>query len=385
MPHRLTITLSETAQSGNETSLLAVDRVVSDLRRGQIVLIEGENKGLTLAMAAEGATPQRLEKMQAYAGQAARLLLTARRVESLGLGKSENPAVFVSLNEEMTPDWIEALANPLASFKAEDKDKIIRQDAELKSGENAAIGLAKLARLLPACFTVRFNPDLCPPEGRSWALEQGLTFVKADDVFSYEEKAAYSLRVVSDAKVPLEQAADTKIVAFRPADGGAEHFAIIIGDPKPEDPALIRIHSECFTGDLLGSLRCDCGDQLRGGIQNIADQGSGILLYLAQEGRGIGLVNKLRAYKLQDSGHDTFDANELLGFEADERVYLPAAQMLTQLGINKVRLLTNNPEKVRVLQACGVDVVERVQHAFPSNTHNEPYIFAKATKGGHYL
>jgi len=190
---------------------------------------------------------------------------------------------------------------------------------------------------------------------------------------------------VSDASVPLADAQDTKIVAFRPADGGIEHLAITVGDPDPKDPVLIRIHSECFTGDLVGSLRCDCGDQLRGGIRTIAKHGSGIVLYLAQEGRGIGLVNKLRAYKLQDQGNDTFDANELLGFDADERVYQPAAQMLSHLGVNRVRLLTNNPEKVSVLQACGVEVTERVEHAFPTNKHNEPYLFAKATKGGHYL
>jgi GTP cyclohydrolase II len=147
----------------------------------------------------------------------------------------------------------------------------------------------------------------------------------------------------------------------------------------------VRLHSECFTGDLLGSLRCDCGDQLRGAIAEIARAGSGVLLYLAQEGRGIGLVNKLRAYQLQDDGFDTVDANEQLGFDADERVYLPAAEMLRQLGFERVRLLTNNPEKVAAMTRCGIGVVERVPHVFPANGHNERYLRTKATRSGHWL
>ena len=146
---------------------------------------------------------------------------------------------------------------------------------------------------------------------------------------------------------------------------------------------LTRIHSECFTGDLLGSLRCDCGDQLRGAIAEISAAGAGVLLYLAQEGRGIGLVNKLRAYTLQDDGYDTMDANEQLGFDADERVFLPAARMLQILGFNQVNLMTNNPQKVTGLEACGVYVVERVTHTFPSNKHNEGYLRTKAARGGH--
>jgi GTP cyclohydrolase II len=187
------------------------------------------------------------------------------------------------------------------------------------------------------------------------------------------------------APVPLEGAEDAVVHAFRPADGGKEHLAIVIGDPVKDSPVLTRLHSECLTGDLLGSLRCDCGDQLRGAIQAIAAAGGGILLYLAQEGRGIGLVNKLRAYRLQDEGFDTIDANERLGFDADERVYRPAATILRALGFGKVRLLTNNPAKVEGLSACGIDVVERVPHRFPANGHNETYLRTKAARAGHLL
>jgi len=212
-----------------------------------------------------------------------------------------------------------------------------------------------------------------------------LLLLDAAEIPTYQATAARSLRPVSEARVPLADAEDTRIIAFRPSDGGIEHLAILIGEPKQDSAVLVRLHSECFTGDLLGSLRCDCGDQLRGAIAEIARAGSGVLLYLAQEGRGIGLVNKLRAYQLQDNGLDTVDANEQLGFDADERVYLPAAEMLRQMGFERVRLLTNNPEKVATLIRCGITVVERVPHVFPANGHNERYLRTKATRSGHWL
>lgn len=160
-------------------------------------------------------------------------------------------------------------------------------------------------------------------------------------------------------------------------------MAIVIGEPDPADCVLVRVHSECFTGDLLGSLRCDCGDQLRGAIREIGEAGAGILLYLAQEGRGIGLINKLRAYTLQDAGLDTVDANLHLGYGPDERIYTPAAQILRELGVERVRLMTNNPDKVKALSSAGVEVVERVPHVFGSNEHNQAYLNTKATRSGH--
>jgi GTP cyclohydrolase II len=172
-------------------------------------------------------------------------------------------------------------------------------------------------------------------------------------------------------------------VAFRPLDGGTEHLALKIGQIDFDQPVLVRLHSQCLTGDLLGSLRCDCGDQLQGAIKEINAAGGGILLYLAQEGRNIGLINKLRAYALQDQGLDTVDANLALGFDADERLYRPAAEMLRQLGVGSVRLMTNNPEKLGQLEACGIKIADRVAHVFPSNQHNERYLATKAQRSGH--
>jgi GTP cyclohydrolase II len=162
-------------------------------------------------------------------------------------------------------------------------------------------------------------------------------------------------------------------------------MAMVIGNPDPSSAVLLRVHSECFTGDLLASLRCDCGDQLRGAIRTIGAAGEGLILYLTQEGRGIGLVNKLRAYALQDRGADTAAANETLGFDADERIYLPAAEILRQLGFSRVRLLTNNPGKVEALTRCDITVEERVPHSFPSNGHNAYYLETKARRFGHMI
>ncbi len=216
----------------------------------------------------------------------------------------------------------------------------------------AALALAKLGRLLPAVLAAPAVPD-----AQAVAAGLGLLSVPAQDVLDYPVGAAAGLRQVAEASVPLEDAPQSRIIAFRTADAAIEHLAIVIGNPAEAASPLVRIHSECFTGDLLGSLRCDCGSQLRGAIQRMAAEGSGVLLYLAQEGRGIGLVNKLRAYALQDRGLDTLDANRALGWGADERSFMIAATMLQILGVDRVRLLTNNPDKLAALAACGIAVV----------------------------
>jgi len=189
--------------------------------------------------------------------------------------------------------------------------------------------------------------------------------------------------------VPLESAEDARIVAFRPQDGGVEHLAVLIGRPewaagRGEAP-LVRVHSECLTGDILGSRRCDCGPQLHQAIRRMAAEGAGVLLYMAQEGRGIGLVNKLRAYRLQDGGLDTLDANRALGFGADERSFAAAATMLRALGINRIRLLTNNPDKLASLAEHGIEIAGRVSHAIAANGVNDLYLETKARRFGHIL
>ena len=248
----------------------------------------------------------------------------------------------------------------------------------------AALALAKLARLLPAVLAAPARPD-----ARGLAERAGLVMVTAEAVLAHPGDAALLLRRVAEVAVPLDGAPDARIVAFRAPEAGIEHMAILIGRPEQAasrgEAPLVRVHSECFTGDLLGSLRCDCGPQLRGAIARMAADSGGVLLYLAQEGRGIGLMNKLRAYALQDRGLDTLDANRALGWSADERNFLVAATMLRELGIDAVRLLTNNPVKVSALQQCGLRLVTREPHEFAPNGVNDHYLATKARRFGHLL
>lgn len=370
--------------SREPVSLRSVERAVADLRRGRPVAVSGGGGAAALVLAAEAATSESLHALSDTAGANPALVLTARRAAVVGLASIGLRAIVVAFDGQPPVETVHALADPLSTAVEMPAALGAVSEAAAYSCESAAVLLAKTARLLPAALVAPIrDPDA--DDLARWASRHRLLWVDAGDVFQYDFTAARTLKPVSEARVPLVGAENARIIAFRPLDGGLEHLAVIIGEPQPPAPVLTRLHSECFTGDLLGSLRCDCGDQLRGAIREINDAGGGLLLYLAQEGRGIGLVNKLRAYELQDRGFDTLEANEQLGFDADERVYVPAAQMLRQLGYAQVRLLTNNPAKVEGLARCGITVVERVPHTFPSNRHNELYMRTKAGRGGHLL
>jgi GTP cyclohydrolase II len=367
--------------SSREPSLAgrAIDAITA-LRRGEPVLLSGEGEAV-LAVAAEFVDEGNLRRLREFSTRPLRAVLTRRRAVALGLAQREglSGAVSIALAPELPAIVIRNLADPAASLGA-DPPGLGPEPAIAAGAELAAVALAKLAALLPAVLVL----PLAPAEAALARRRSDFAPVETADVLS-RRAAMTGLTQVAEARVPLADAENARLIAFRPGDGGTEHLAILIGTPAAGKPVLVRLHSECFTGDLLASLRCDCGDQLRGAIAAIAEAGGGVLLYLAQEGRGIGLVNKLRAYQLQDAGFDTVDANEQLGFDADERVYLPAAEMLRQLGFTAVRLLTNNPEKVAALERYGIDIVERVPHVFPANGHNERYLRTKATRSGHLL
>lgn len=349
--------------------LIEVDRAISELRRGAIVRVH-DDKASLLMLAAEALTPEHLGLLTRTGRSAPRLVVTGTRANVLGIDKTDRTACVVTHPQGLDLATIEFLANPLAALmQRPDLSGLVLSDADALA--RACVMLSKLSRLLPAALIVE-------GEGHSDILS-----VKASLIQDYMQNAAKALTLVSQARVPLENAENARVVAFRPRDGGIEHLAVMIGDVDSTQPVLVRLHSECFTGDLIGSLRCDCGNQLRGAIAEMSKAGSGILLYLAQEGRGIGLVNKLRAYQLQDSGFDTVDANLHLGFDSDERNYLPAAQMLRLLGVSRVRLMTNNPTKVAALAQHDIEVVERVPHIYPSNEHNDGYLRTKAAKSGH--
>jgi GTP cyclohydrolase II len=369
-------------------ALRAVHRAASELRRGTPVLLQGP-EGVLIVAAAETASARALAGIADAALAPPMLLLAPVRAAAVlqrpvpqaapGGSAAEQGAVALRLPPALLdPASLRSLADPTA-------ERLLPAEPERVAAPAlapAAIALAKLARLLPALVAA--------PASEAAAARLDLLSVAAEQVLAYPDAAARTLVRVAEARVPLEDTPEARIVAFRAADGGIEHLAILVGQPEAALAAgtapLARIHSECFTGDLLGSLRCDCGPQLRGAIKRMAeDPAGGVLLYLAQEGRGIGLVNKLRAYTLQDQGLDTLDANRALGYGADERNFWIAGEMLRAVGIGRVRLLTNNPDKLAGLAACGVEVEGREAHQFAANGVNDEYLATKAKRFGHLL
>ena len=347
----------------------SIIRAVDAFRRGKPVVVrEGRRSSLTFAVETLDVPSLRALKR---ASRTLHLVLTHARAQTLKIRLYTPAVVALEIEPDMTVEDLREIADPTNDLDSPMKGPFRALRTKLGTAHSASVRLAKLAGLLPAVVVAEAHDAAHIPT------------ITPSDIDSYDSEVARTLKLVTRARVPLEGAEIAELAAFRPSDGGPENYAIIVGTPLPHDPVLLRLHSECFTGDLLGSLKCDCGSQLRGALRAIAESGNGIILYLAQEGRGIGLINKLRSYKLQDQGFDTIIANERLGFEADERRYGIAARMLQLLGFGAVRLMTNNPDKVRRLEEAGIKVVERVPHAFPANPHNRAYLKAKAEKAGH--
>ena len=359
---------------GVTSALSKLDRAAHELRRGDAVVINSST-GRFAVLAAEAVNEQVLANLQAHTNANWRLVVTGQRAVRIGFEVDAQDCVYqLSAKQPVTAKTLHQLVDPTVALN--DGETAQPSAWQIDVGDHvdgAAVLLLKHAALLPACVAVSLGDQ---------QLHDAVEISEADIRAGISEQRE-TLHIVSRARVPLEDAENVEIVAFRPQDGGTEHLAIIVGKPDLNQPVLIRLHSECFTGDLLGSLRCDCGSQLRGAISLMAATEGGILLYLAQEGRGIGLINKLRAYQLQDSGLDTVDANFDIGFEEDERDYMPAVQILKHLNVRQVRVLTNNPRKVNALSRLGVNVVERVAHVFPANRHNRGYLMTKGTRGGH--
>lgn len=332
--------------------------------------VHGED-GTLLVLAVERADDVRLDMFDADG--MSELLLSAERAAVLKLANQRDAATPGQPVLIARAPWLDltaaiALADPANDLATPFKGPYRTRPVVAADAATAALTLARVAGLLPALFV------------RS-AGEAGAE-VAATEIAAFERED--QLAIVARARLPVAGAENADIVAFRSPADAAEHVALVIGSPDGHPP-LVRLHSECLTGDVLGSLKCDCGPQLHAAIEAIASSGWGILLYLRQEGRGIGLINKLRAYALQDQGFDTVESNLRLGFAVDARDFGIAASMLRLLSQDRVRLLTNNPAKVAGLEAAGVTVVERVAHKLPPNPHNAHYLEVKRDRTGHLL
>ncbi|MET0180535.1 MAG: GTP cyclohydrolase II [Novosphingobium sp.] len=341
------------------------------LRHGWAIRVDGAAGGLDLFPAETGF---------AEAGIGAdRLLISAARAATLRLTNQREAAephapVLIRGAERFDLPLARAIADPALDLAWPLKGPFVAEHLAARDAGSAAMELARLAGIRPAFLVAS-------------GVEPGAT-VSAGDLAVARDPA--NLTIQARARLPLAALDSAEIVAFRARDDLREHIALVLGAPDGARPPLVRLHSECLTGDVLGSLKCDCGPQLDGALTQMAEaaregSGWGVLLYVRQEGRGIGLVNKLRAYALQDQGFDTVEANERLGFPSEARDYPVAARMLALLGISAIRLLTNNPAKVAALVGAGVAVVERVPHALPANPHNRGYLASKRDRAGHLL
>ena len=359
------------------TTAERLSRARGDLRMGVPVVLSGPG-GAALALAVETLDAARLADLAAFGPPV--LAITARRAETLKARAYDGDLARILPPSGVDIGWLRAVANPAEDLRHPMKGPM----QSLRDGpadlHRAAIALARSAQLLPAALVVPV------PAARALAFAgaNGLTLLALDEVAAAIATMSPLAEVVS-ARVPLAAAEAGRVHVFRPDDGGAEHYAIEIGRPDRALPVLTRLHSACFTGDVLGSVKCDCGPQLHAALAQMGAAGSGVLLYLNQEGRGIGLSNKLRAYALQDQGFDTVEANHRLGFEDDERDFRIGADILRRLGFSQVRLMTNNPQKLAILTECGLNVVERVPLKVGQTAQNTGYLRTKAQKSGHLL
>lgn len=359
---------------------LKFDRISITLRRGGTVMIRDSKGQAALVRAAEFSdiAPERFEDI---AISSETLCLTKRHMKSFG---------------RTVPDKVSCFTVPAETFDKGQITAFILGDGTLLPananilGEHAdslpdmACRLLRAVRLIPAALLQRISVHNQSQQAR---LAEGFQIPVLDltELTSLTEDKEPEMSISITATLPLEAAADAKIVMFRQPAKREEHFAILVGKISPETPPLVRLHSQCVTGDILGSLKCDCGLQLQAALRQMQDAGGGVLLYLAQEGRDIGLLNKIRAYALQDAGLDTVDANHRLGFETDERVFSPAAAMLKALGASTIKLMTNNPDKLNQLGKYGITIEKRISLSLPTNPHNHNYLKTKKARTGHLI
>ena len=324
----------------------------------------------------------RLEQLRSL-GPPLRLVVTHHRGKAMRIDTHEDEAnLSIGLGAVETPETILGLAS--ARRVAQSGSPLRFDTRRATPAESAALALTRFGRLLPAVVSVDADPG--SPVLTRWIEDGTVLDVSSEGVERAVARSGIEVTSVAEAPVPLADAEHSRFIFFREGGGFPEHLAVLIGRRESwPDPVPVRLHSACLTGDLFGSLRCDCGEQLRGSLHHFKIRGGGVLVYLAQEGRGIGLANKIRAYALQEEGLDTIDADGVLGFGADERRYDAAVAILRHLEIARVELLTNNPHKVRAVEEGGIEVAERTPIYGGINRHNLRYVQAKVDRSGHWL
>ncbi|MBN9135931.1 MAG: GTP cyclohydrolase II RibA [Phyllobacterium sp.] len=346
---------------------LNVDRAIAEFRSGRPVLLRDNNR-LVLTLSAELADKALVRGLDVLARGTGHLVLSAARLRRLGAkGRGESGVLVLPA---IDLDRIEALALKIDA-------RIDAPIAPASPHDEAALELARLSLVLPAVIVV--------PVVEADIAGEPLVEVALAAINGYRAEQAASLKIAGRAPVPLEGAPETEFVVFRGGEGLRDQVAIVVSKPDLDSAVPVRLHSACLTGDLFGSLKCDCGDQLRETVRWMAENRGGILLYLDQEGRGNGISNKMRAYRLQSKGWDTYDADEVLGFDLDQRHFDFAATMLKQLGVSRIVALTNNPQKIGAIEAAGIEVAASQRVLGRPTVHNVRYLASKRDRAGHFI
>ena len=352
-------------------------RACAELRRGAPIILETGSSEAWLALSAEMLRPEIWKIVQKMPSGAWRLAVSDRRAKTLNARAYDGDLARIILRDDLSATQIRAIADPAVDLEHPLLGPHVTDREGSADAHRAAIILCKRARLLPAVLVAPL-PESAP----EFAARHELARLTQHDALAADPG---EWREIVGARVPIPLAQSAQLKIFRRSGWGEEHYAFEIGEPSRAEPVLARLHSACATGDIFGSLKCDCGPQLHAALRQMAEQGAGVLIYLLQEGRGIGLENKMRAYRLQDQGYDTVEANHRLGFQDDERLLSDGAEILRAMGFKSVRLMTNNPKKLDALTEAGLEVTERTPLIVGLGPENARYLEVKAEKSGHLL